>query len=196
MGRDLCRLPADDRRAMTNRRGRAFLGLVLGWLVLDQLTKAAIVASLAPPGSRWVPIVPPWLDLTLTYNPGAAFGLLHNVAWSRVLFIVVATGALLAMVRWRRSLLALPTPQRVGLALVAAGAAGNLVDRIVRGGLVVDFIHFHIDKLNFVWPDFNVADIGVTCGMTLYVVHSIMSDLAARHDEPVVECRDEPADAG
>jgi len=172
------------------------VGLALGWLMLDQLTKAAIVAALTPPGSRRIPLLPPYLDLTLTYNPGAAFGLLHHVAWSRVLFIVVATGALLAMVWWRRALLALPGPQRAGLALVAAGAAGNLIDRVIRGGLVVDFIHFHIDSIGFVWPDFNVADIGVTCGMAIYVVHSLWTDRAARPaaDDPPAAV--EPADAG
>jgi len=179
---------------MTRRRGYAFLGLALGWLVLDQLTKAAIVANLTPSGSRSIPLLP-WLDLTLTYNPGAAFGLLNNHDWARVVFIIVATGALLAMAWWRRALLQLPTPQRVGLALVAAGAAGNLIDRVVRGGLVVDFIHFHIDSIGFVWPDFNVADIGVTCGMTLYVIHSLLTERAAQQDEPP-ETADSPADAG
>jgi len=56
-----------------------------------------------------------------------------------VLFIVVATGALLAMVCWRRALLALPGPQRAGLALSPPGP-GNLIDRVI-GRLVVDFIH-------------------------------------------------------
>ena len=56
-------------------------------------------------------------------------------------------------------------------------AAGNLVDRAVRGGQVVDFIHFYIRRIGFDWPVFNVADIGVTCGMTVYVLHTLWSDL-------------------
>lgn len=184
---------------MSRRRGLAWLSLALGWLVLDQLTKAAVVAAFTPPGSLRTTLLP-WLDLTLTYNPGAAFGLLNDHGWSRFLFIIVATGALLAMVIWRRSLLQLPWPQRAGLALVAAGAAGNLIDRIVRGGLVVDFIHFHIDRYNFVWPDFNIADIGVTCGMALYVIHSLLTERAAQaaiDEAPATEpVADPTVDAG
>ncbi|NUQ01591.1 MAG: signal peptidase II [Armatimonadetes bacterium] len=187
MGADLRRLPADARGGLAHR-GRHFLGLAAGWLALDQATKLAVVLGFKTPGRSHVTLLPGYLDLTFTYNSGAAFGILNNVAWSRFLFAAIAFAALAAMVYWRRVILALPGPQRLGLALVAGGAAGNLVDRLCRGGLVVDFIHFHIARIGFVWPDFNVADIGVTCGMILYVAHAIWTDYqqarSASHDQP------------
>lgn len=185
-----------------SRRAAGFLGLVLGWVLLDQWTKAAIVAAYSPSGAHRTELTD-WLALTLTYNPGAAFGLFNSHGWARYLFILVAVGALAGMVIWRRPLLALPGPQRAGLALVAAGAAGNLLDRLVRDGLVVDFIHFHLDTIGFVWPDFNIADIGVTCGMALYVSHSLwwearLARQAAPHSppspEPAPGVADAPAD--
>lgn len=156
--------------------GRWFVAVALAWLALDQLTKALVVRSFGQPGSPHLVLLPGWLDLCYTLNPGAAFGLLNHVAWSRWLFSLVAAGALLAMIVWRRGLLALPAVERFGLALVAGGAAGNLVDRLVRDGLVVDFIHFYIERTGFVWPDFNVADIGVTVGMFVYISHALIHD--------------------
>ncbi|MCC7491303.1 MAG: signal peptidase II [Fimbriimonadaceae bacterium] len=159
---------------MASRRGW-FIALAVGWLVLDQLTKLAVLTAVQTPG-RHATVVPGCLDLTLTYNRGAAFGMLHNVAGARLLFVAVAGAALVAVVCWQRAILVLPAVQRHGLALVTAGAAGNLLDRLFRDGAVVDFIHFYLPRYNFVWPDFNVADIGVTCGMAAFVLHSVWSD--------------------
>ena len=58
----------------------------------------------------------------------------------------------------------------IGLALILGGAIGNVIDRLVRAphgfmsGHVVDFIDFQF------WPVFNVADIGVTCGIILVII--------------------------
>ena len=48
----------------------------------------------------------------------------------------------------------------IGFALVVAGAAGNVIDRMMRG-YVVDFIHVHY------WPVFNVADVTIVAGTIL-----------------------------
>ncbi len=66
----------------------------------------------------------------------------------------------------------------VGLAMVLGGAAGNLVDRLARGH-VVDFIKLHAGS--FAWPDFNVADIGVTVGALLVAGYLYFG---LPHDQP------------
>ena len=55
---------------------------------------------------------------------------------------------------------------RVSLALIYAGALGNLIDRVLRG-YVVDLFSF--DLIDF--PVFNVADICVVCGVGLLVLY-------------------------
>jgi len=52
------------------------------------------------------------------------------------------------------------------LSLIAAGAMGNLMDRI-RLGYVTDFLDFRI------WPVFNVADISIVCG-TIILAYYIL----------------------
>ena len=58
---------------------------------------------------------------------------------------------------------------RLSLALILAGAIGNLIDRLLFGK-VVDFFDFMIG--NYHWYIFNVADTAVTIGMILYLYFS------------------------
>jgi len=165
------------------------------WVVLDQITKA-IVVSAGASGTVLLTLVPGWFELTHSRNPGAAFGMLNQQAGGRWILAIVALVALGVLIALRRRVWALPTPQRVGLALVAAGALGNLTDRLFRDGLVVDFIRVYLPtggEQRYIWPDFNVADIGVTCGMTLYVVHTLWCDWRESSRQPAGQPTDQPA---
>ena len=169
---------------------RGFLGLAAVWTVLDQITKAVVVASGAP-GSVLCTLIPGWFELTHSRNPGAAFGMLDQHAGGRYILALVAFAALGTLFVLRKRVWALPAPQRIGLALVSSGALGNLIDRLFRDGKVVDFIRVYLptgQSQRYIWPDFNVADIGVTCGMTLYVVHTLWCDWQAQRagaEQPV-----------
>ena len=114
------------------------------WLVLsaaivaaDQATKYAVVQYFA----AHAPVaVTSFLNLLLVYNPGAAFSFLSNAAgWQRAIFITVA----LVASAWIVYLLRKYPRQRLfalALALVLAGAVGNVIDRIFIGA-VIDFNH-------------------------------------------------------
>ena len=131
-----------------------FMALIL-LIAPDQIVKQWVMAVLKPGGP--IVFIPGVLELTYVENRGAAFGILQNRQW----FFVVVTVAVLAGVLWiypripekRRFL-----PLRLCACFIAAGAIGNMIDRISRG-YVVDFIYFRL--INF--PVFNVADIYVTC---------------------------------
>ena len=58
----------------------------------------------------------------------------------------------------------------LALALILAGALGNLIDR-VRDGMVTDFIDVH--AVGHHWPTFNVADIAITLGAAWLVADSL-----------------------
>ncbi len=60
----------------------------------------------------------------------------------------------------------------VALGLVAGGALGNVIDRILYGA-VVDFLDFHIGDWH--WPAFNVADSAITVGVVLLILDSLKS---------------------
>lgn len=172
--------PVTARLEMAASRVAAcqFLTLAGVWLVLDQVTKAWVNAT-GPRGSILHSVIPGWFEISHSRNTGAAFGMLGGHPAGRWLFALVAVVALVALVVYRRQLWRLPAPQRIGLALVAAGAAGNLIDRLFRGGQVIDFLRVYLPRgggNRYSFPDFNVADIGVTCGMALYLIHTVYTD--------------------
>ena len=132
-------------------------------VVADQVTKYAVVQYFAgnPPVA-----VAPFLNLVLVYNAGAAFSFLSDSAgWQRWLFIGIA----LVASAWIVYLLRRYPHQRLfalALALVLAGAVGNVIDRVTVGS-VVDFLDFH--AFGWHWPAFNVADSAITCGAVLLI---------------------------
>jgi signal peptidase II len=137
-----------------------FLWLSVAVLVLDQATKWWAQAALAPYERL---AVWPFFNLTLVYNPGAAFSFLSNAGgWQRWFFVVLAGVITVVLVVW---LLRLGRRERLvaaGLALVIGGALGNLIDRLWLGH-VVDFLDFH--WAGYHWPAFNIADSAITLGV-------------------------------
>ena len=134
-------------------------------VVLDQLTKRAIIEHFLPGESRIV--VPNLLKWTYEQNVHGAFGLFGS---SPVLLIGMALIVLLIF--WysfrdaaRRSRLV-----RVAFGMILGGAIGNILDRL-HYLYVVDFIDFYR-----IWPNiFNVADSAITIGVILLLFSSLAS---------------------
>ena len=130
-------------------------------VVLDQISKLVAEATLAATPQ---PVFGEWLRFALVYNPGAAFGL-HLGPFSRWIFMGLTAGALVILSRLYRQTEDGDYRRVLAIGLVAAGAVGNVVDRIRSEYGVVDFIDigFGIHR----WPTFNVADIAVSGGAML-----------------------------
>jgi signal peptidase II len=146
-------------------------------LILDQASKHLISAHFAL--FHTVPIVPGWLDLTYTLNPGAAFSLFATMPASfRHLFFIglsIAAIVVLTMLILRRSM---SLASKIAFALILGGTVGNLIDR-VRLGEVVDFIYFH--HAWFHYPVFNLADSAISVGVVLILILSLFSETAPAH---------------
>lgn len=108
-------------------------------------------------------------------NPGAAWGLLSNLPEGarRAFFQVVSVAALAFIFAMYLRLDAGQLMVRGALALVAGGALGNFLDRLVRG-YVIDFIDWHWrNQPGMRWPTFNVADSAICVGVALMLVDSL-----------------------
>ena len=139
-------------------RPRAF-GIFAAVIACDQLLKSAVVGALAEGESRRV--IGDVLRISHFRNTGAAFGMLKGLGGVFALAAIVGIIAFASMVVRRP-----PLWTGIGAALVAAGAAGNRVDRIFRGGGVVDFVDFRF------WPAFNLADASITIGAIVLILSS------------------------
>ena len=137
-------------------------------IVLDQASKLFVQAHMALYES--IAIVPNYLDITYTLNPGAAFSMLAEAPpWVRTAFLLsMACAAIVVLavliVRSERV-----SVNSIAFALILGGAAGNLIDRAIRGR-VIDFMRAHYYDLNY--PVFNVADSAITIGVGLIILAS------------------------
>ena len=136
-----------------------FWGVVSIVVVLDRITK--IVAESALAGDRIIQVVGDVVQFRLVYNRGAAFGISIG-AYSRWFFLIVAIVAVWVLFRMWREAAAGDRLRTWAVSIVAGGAAGNAIDRVVSAPGVVDFIDVGIGTLR--WPTFNIADIAVSCG--------------------------------
>lgn len=136
----------------------AVLAVVI--IVIDQVTKRWVMSSL--PLHLPQSAIPGLIQLTYTHNRGAAFGILQN---RRYLFIVIAAIVVGLLLRYRDEITQGRTLLKIALALVISGAVGNLIDRALRG-FVVDFLEFAFVR----FPIFNVADMAIVGGVSLFVI--------------------------
>jgi signal peptidase II len=146
--------------------GWRYLPLTLAVIGVDQLVKAWIVHHFALFERVHVA---PVLDIILTYNTGAAFSFLAEASgWQRWLFVLLALAVSAVLLGWLRRLQARTQGLLAcGLSLIAGGALGNMLDRLLHGR-VVDFVHVHWQHHYF--PAFNVADSAITVGAALLLL--------------------------
>jgi signal peptidase II len=168
-----------------------FWPIVLVILVVDVITKAMAERMLLP---RGIPheVLGNTLRFTLVYNPGAAFGL-NLGPQSRWIFAVLTLVALVILGRLYRSTAVGNSPRVAALALVCAGAVGNLIDRLRSFFGVVDFIDVGIGDSR--WPTFNVADMAVSVGAGLLAWVLWQEDHAQQVVAPAVGTVAVPASA-
>jgi signal peptidase II len=171
------------------RSGRAntplFWSVLSTVVIADIITKAIAVYSLVP---QRVPheLFGDTVRFTLVYNPGAAFGL-HLGAYSRWIFMFLTIGALVILGRLYRATRDGDLVRTLAIALVCAGAVGNLIDRIRSPLGVVDFIDVGVGDTR--WPTFNIADMAVSIGafMLAWVLWGEEDEAKARAAEATTE---------
>lgn len=151
-------------RRLTSRN-RIIVLEIIGFIVLtliDQWTKVLSVTNLK--GQPSYVLIDGTLEFYYLENRGAAFSLLQDAMW---FFFIIAIAAI-AFIVWFLHKMPLDhqyLPVRIILVCIAAGAMGNLIDRMTLG-YVRDFIYFSL--INF--PVFNVADIYVTVSVAILII--------------------------
>lgn len=163
-------------------------------LIADLLSKSWAERTLSHRGplESSITVIDDHLWFSLAYNKGGAWGLLHDAPDTvrKPFFMIVSAVAIFFIVSLYRKLNENQWALRWGLPLVLGGALGNLMDRIVRQG-VVDFIQYRaawVGAMNSLihrvfpewvvveyWPTFNVADIAICIGVGFMAIDMILS---------------------
>jgi signal peptidase II len=135
-------------------------------ILIDQISKQLILNTFRP--GEVLPVIPGFFNLTLTLNPGAAFGLWSNLpgGWREFALGVSITLAIVAVCIFLLHPNCQSTLARVSLSAVLGGAIGNIIDRCTYGS-VVDFLDFYLGSYH--WPAFNIADSAIFMGIMVVV---------------------------
>jgi signal peptidase II len=149
-------------------RGKArwFWPLAIALLVTDCATKRVVEHNLGVGEPH--PMVGEVVRFTLSYNTNAAMGFQLGGDSRRLVLSVLSVAALIVLGLLYHRTRAADRLRIIGVALIAGGALGNLIDRIRSSAGVVDFIDVGVSHVRF-WT-FNVADMGITIGAILLMI--------------------------
>ena len=143
--------------------------VLLALIGIDQITK-----YFADENKVYLKVIDNFFYLSYSTNKGAGFSLFADKEWGQLLFKIITPVALIAFFafyfyaakkgyKWLA----------YSLVLIISGTIGNFIDRLINGE-VVDFLSFRFG--NYVFPTFNVADICLTVGVIMLVLHFLVFD--------------------
>ena len=160
---------AKSKSAFTSGSGVwLWLSIALITLILDQLTKIAVVGAFQLGEAL---TITSFFNLVRVHNPGAAFSFLADAGgWQRWFFTglgVVAAGVMVYLLRMHAG----QTLFCLALSLLLGGAVGNVIDRLLYSH-VIDFLDFYYGTWHF--PAFNVADSAITVGAGLLILDELL----------------------
>lgn len=139
----------------------AIVGLII--LAADQFTKYYISNNFVM--ARSYEFLPGLIDITYINNDGGAWGMLGGYTWVLLSVTIVIMLVCIAM------LLKMGLKDKLmfwSVIFILSGGIGNMIDRVFRGGNVIDFLHFEF------WPEFpvfNVADCAIVIGAGLMLLY-------------------------
>ena len=144
---------------MKEAKNKILVFLSLGLIVLDQLSKVLVIAFIKEPLGNDI------FKLDVVSNTGIAFGLNNSSNVSNIFLSLIVIALIISFIK--RQSERIDNKTMVALSLMISGGISNIIDRIIRGG-VIDFIKV----LKF--PIFNLADIFVVVGWILLIVFILM----------------------
>lgn len=163
-------------------KSKVFVATAAVTLLLDWLTKQWVLDNLS--FADRIAVVDGFFYITHVRNPGAAFSLFAD-APERIrmfFFVGVSLLAIGIILSFYRQLALGDRLQAFALGSILGGASGNLIDRVFRGGEVVDFLHFRLWS-GYSWPDFNLADTFIVVGVGLLILELLVNEGEDRSGE-------------
>ena len=159
-----------------NLRRAALVALLV--LALDRATKHYVVEVLDLRTRLHIPVVDPWLNLTMAWNEGINFGLFDFGAAGRWVLVGLALAICAALAVWVRRTDG--WPQAIGAGAIIGGALGNVWDRL-QFGAVADFINMGCCGIRNPFA-FNVADAAIFGGAVVLVLFGRTAQVPRAHD--------------
>ena len=136
-------------------------------IFLDQITKYIAFVILFK--DKQVLFINHYINFRPVWNDGISFGMLQGYGnLGRISFIIIAISISLWIILYSRKLNIIGF---VGYNMIAGGAIGNVIDRVIHGK-VIDFIDIHYKEYH--WPTFNMADSFIFIGVLLFLYNELI----------------------
>lgn len=148
-----------------NNKGRIYYVTCLV-LLIDQIVK--IIVNNCMTLYDEIRIIPNFFSIYYVKNTGAAFSILEGNTTFLILLTVLFIIFIHKYIKTENNFTKLGS---ISLGLVLGGMFGNLIDRIIHAG-VIDYLSFEFFGYGF--PVFNIADIGITVGVTLMLIDMLI----------------------
>ena len=137
-------------------------------IFLDQLTK--YIAFIYLFKEKQMLIINHYLNFRPVWNDGISFGMLQGYGnFGKFIFIIIALMISLWIILYSKKL---NTFGFIGYNMIAGGAIGNVIDRVIHGK-VIDFIDVHYEEYH--WPTFNIADSFIFIGVLLFICNELIA---------------------
>lgn len=165
----------------------SFVFLAPLMIIIDQVTKLTIYAA----NVQNFAVIKGFFYISVTKNPGIAWGKFAGVTWLWAIFSLVA-GIAMCFYLFKKYKI-LPKLNRIALLLMIGGCFGNMIDRMFYDG-VIDFLEFHFGSYQF--PTFNVADSSLVIGVILFIILLTFEESASKKTKksaPEVEIKTDEA---
>ncbi len=138
-------------------------------LIIDQVVKLLIKSNMKLLDE--VVIIPHFFSIYYVENKGAAFSILGGAT---LLLVLVGFVALFILDKYISKEEYFSKLGVFSLGMIMGGIVGNLIDRLLYGS-VIDYLSFSI--FNYSFPVFNIADIGITIGVFIYIIDYIKEEV-------------------
>jgi signal peptidase II len=163
----------DSRMPRLKRIINVILILVV-CVAADQATKS--LAKTYLPRDEVLTFAGDTFRLHYAENSGAFLSLGDSLPqqWRTLLFTIGMGIVVLVVLVYLFTAASLPPLNTLALALIGSGGLGNLIDRIIHGGYVVDFLNVGVGAVRT--GIFNVADMAITSGVILLFFTGMRSD--------------------
>lgn len=131
-------------------------------IVFDQVIKLVVKQHLSLDEAHRNWLMPGFITIKYVINGGSAFGL--NQGKTKLLIAIAFIVAFILLVWW---IFSRTTSHMVGIIFILAGTIGNLIDRFLNHGGVIDFLSWDLFKP---YTIFNLADMMITIGICIIVI--------------------------
>lgn len=141
-------------------------------IIIDQITKLIIMNNMKI--GEEIVVIKKFFSILYVTNTGAAFSILEN---STTLIIIISLFCLALIVSLLKKEKDITPIKIISFGILIGGMISNLIDRVFYKN-VVDFLSFNI--INYRFPVFNIADIGITIGVFLYLLVNLKEEILSK----------------